>query len=111
MSAFAAHIAKWRLAPDGPAIETPSSWLLPVRQDAAPAMLKVYKPDSDEHNGTDYLRYVEGDGAVHVLAADDEALLMERATGSRSLLDMAVNRGAAGAGEILARTVSKLHRP
>jgi len=108
---FAAHIAKWRLMADGPEIETPSSWLLPVRQAAVPAMLKAYKPGSDERHGTDYLRYVEGDGAVRVMAADEEALLMERATGSRSLLDMAVNGGDAGAGEILADTVAKLHRP
>ncbi len=111
VNAFAAHTAKWRLVPDGSEIETPSSWLLPVRQSALPAMLKVYKPGSDERHGTDYLRYVEGDGAVCVMAADEEALLMERATGSRSLLDMAVNGGDASAGEILAGTVAKLHRP
>jgi streptomycin 6-kinase len=111
VNAFAAHIAKWRLVAEGPEIETPSSWLLPVRQAAAPAMLKVYKPGSDERHGTDYLRYVEGDGAVRVMAADEEALLMERATGSRSLFDMAVNGGDAGAGEILAGIVAKLHRP
>jgi streptomycin 6-kinase len=106
-----AHIAKWHLVADGSEIETPSSWLLPVRQSAIPAMLKVYKSGSDERHGTDYLRYVEGDGAVRVMAADEEALLMERAIGSRSLLDMAVNGGDANAGEILAGTVAKLHRP
>ena len=111
MNAFAAHIAKWRLVTDGPEIETPSSWLLPVRQAAVPAMLKVYKPGSDERHGTDYLRYVEGDGAVRVMAADEEALLMERATGSRSLFDMAVTGGDASACDILAGTVAKLHRP
>jgi streptomycin 6-kinase len=111
VNALATHIAKWGLVPDGPEIETPSSWLLPVRQSAVPAMLKIYKPGSDERHGTDYLRYVEGDGAVRVMAANEEALLMERATGSRSLLDIAVNGGDACAGEILAATVARLHRP
>jgi streptomycin 6-kinase len=36
---------------------------------------------------------------------------MERAMGSRSLLDMAVNGGDVGASEILAGTVARLHRP
>jgi streptomycin 6-kinase len=111
VNAFGAHIAEWRLAPDGSEIETPSSWLLPVRQSEVRAMLKVYKPGSDERHGTDYLRYVEGDGAVRAMIADDEALLMERATGSRSLLDIAVTGGEASAGEILAGTVARLHRP
>ena len=111
MSAFVAHIAKWRLVPDGAEIETHSSWLLPVRQSAVPAMLKVYKPHSDERPGTDYLRYLDGEGAVRVLAADDGALLMERAMGSRSLLDMAVNGQDIGTGEILAGMVAKLHAP
>ena len=111
MNAFAAHIAKWRLAPDGSEIETRSSWLLPARQSALPAMLKVYKPGSDERHGTDYLRYVEGNGAVRAMASDAEALLMERATGLRSLLDMAVNGGDARAGEILVGTVARSHRP
>jgi streptomycin 6-kinase len=108
---FARHVAKWGVTPDGVEIETHSSWLLPVRQSATPAMLKVYKPDSDERPGTDYLRYLDGDGAVRVLEADDDALLMERATGVRSLFDMAVNGDDLGAAEILARIVTKLHAP
>jgi len=111
VNAFATHIAKWGLVPDGPEIETPSSWLKPVRQAAAAAMLKVYKPQSDERAGADYLRYVDGDGAVRVMMADHDALLMERAMGSRSLLDMAVSGEDVEAAEILAGTVAKLQRP
>ncbi len=111
MNAFAAHIAKWGLVPDGPEIETASSWLKPVRQAAAAAMLKVHKPQSDERAGADYLRYIDGDGAVRVMMADHEALLMERTTGSRSLLDMAVSGEDTEAAEILAAIVAKLHAP
>jgi streptomycin 6-kinase len=111
VSAVTAHIAKWNLVADGAEIETPSSWLLPVRQGAVAAMLKVHKPESDERPGTDYLRYVGGNGAVRVMAADDDALLMERAMGARSLLDMAVAGDDRGAAEILAATVGKLQAP
>jgi streptomycin 6-kinase len=111
VTALAAHIAKWGLVPDGPEIQTPSSWLMPVRQAAAAAMLKVHKAQSDERASADYLRYVDGDGAVRVMMADYEALLMERAVGSRSLLDMAVGGEDVEAAEILAGTVAKLHAP
>jgi streptomycin 6-kinase len=111
VSAVTAHITTWNLVADGPEIETPSSWLLPARQGAVVAMLKVHKPESDERPGTDYLRYVAGNGAVRVLAADDDALLMERAMGVRSLLDMAVAGDDRGAAEILAATVAKLQVP
>jgi streptomycin 6-kinase len=111
VSALTAQIAAWNLVADGAELETPSSWLLPVRQGAVPAMLKIHKPESDERPGTDYLRYVGGDGAVRVLAADDDALLMERPTGTRSLLDMAVAGDDRGAAEILATTVAKLQAP
>jgi streptomycin 6-kinase len=109
VSAFARRIAQWGLVPEGPEIETPSSWLLPVRQRARPAMLKVHKPESDERPGSDYLRYVAGEGAVRLMAADQDAVLMERTTGSRSLMDMAVRGDDLGAGEILADTVTSLH--
>jgi streptomycin 6-kinase len=111
VSALTAHIAKWNLVADGAETETPSSWLLPVRQGAIAAMLKVHRPESDERPGTDYLRYVGGHGAVRVMAADDDALLMERATGTRSLLDMAVAGDDRGAAEILAATVAQLQAP
>jgi streptomycin 6-kinase len=110
-AAFAVHLEKWNVVPDGSSIDTASSWLIPVRRGAALAMLKVYKPTSDEQHGADYLKYIGGDGAVRVFEADDRALLMERAVGSRSLFDMAVKGGDVQSAEILADVVEQLHAP
>jgi streptomycin 6-kinase len=104
------YLMRWRLEPDGAAIETPSSWLLPVQRYRSAAMLKVLKPSSDEErNAAGLLRYLNGDGAVRLYEADANALLLERANGSRSLVTMATSGGDATAAEILAETVAKLH--
>jgi streptomycin 6-kinase len=103
------YLMRWRLEPDGAAIETPSSWLLPVHRDRCAAMLKVLKPSCDERNAAGLLRYLSGDGAVRLYEADEDALLLERANGSRSLVTMAISGRDAQAAEILAETVAKLH--
>jgi streptomycin 6-kinase len=43
-------------------------------------MLKVLKPSSDERNAAGLLRYLNGDGAVRLYEADENAFLLERAT-------------------------------
>jgi streptomycin 6-kinase len=101
----------WEVTPEGVEIETRSSWLLPVRYGGNPAMLKVLKPSSDEHQAAALLRYFDGHGAVRLYHAQDNALLLERTSGSRSLMAMAVNGGDRQAAEILAETVRKLHAP
>jgi streptomycin 6-kinase len=108
-SVFTASLVKWGAVPDGPEPETPSSWLLPVQLSSAPAMLKVFKPNSDEQDGSDYLKYVDGKGAVRVFAADAASLLMERAVGTRSLVEMVLGGEDIEAAEILAGTVMRLH--
>jgi streptomycin 6-kinase len=106
-----ARLATWALAPDGNLIETPSSWLMPVRRGGLPAMLKVFKPHSDERDAARYLRYLDGKAAVRVLAADDESLLMERVDGGRSLAAMALSGADEEAAEILAATILELQAP
>ncbi len=73
-----AHLAKWRLTPDGAPFETHSSWLAPVRHGTAPALLKRYKPHSDEMRSAEILRHWSGP-AARVYEADDAAQLIERA--------------------------------
>ena len=92
-------------------METPSSWLMPVRRGAVRAMLKVFKPLSDERDATEYLRYLDGEAAVRVLDADRDAVLLERADGPRSLVAMALSGADMQAAEILADTVARLHAP
>lgn len=94
---------------DGDRLETPTSWIQPVRRSDTPAILKLLKPTSDEGNAADLLRYYDGRGAVVLFEADAKALLMERATGQRSLSRMAATGQDTEAGEVLADTVAMLH--
>lgn len=105
------HMRAWELKPDGGLIETPTSWIAPVRRSGEPAMLKVLKPGSDEQCGASVLRYFAGAGAVRLLAAEPGGLLMERAASDRSLTAMAVSGGDEQAGGILAGCVEQLHAP
>lgn len=75
------------------------------------AMLKLLKPESDEQNGADVLRYFAGEGAVCLIFSDEAGLLMERATGSLSLMRMALSGDDDKAAEILAGAIAKLHSP
>ena len=102
---------KWHLQPDGALIETHTSLLLPVRHVGGPAMLKILKPTSDERAGADMLRYFGGLGAVRLIAADDDAWVMERAAADPSLLAMALAGGDDPAAAILADCVAQLHAP
>jgi len=71
------HVAKWRLTQDGEPFETRSSWLCFVQYGGKAAVLKVYKPNSDETRGADILRHW-GERAVRVFAADEAAMVVER---------------------------------
>src|SRR3546814_969516 len=53
-----------------------------------PAMLKLSR-DAEARDGWVLLDWWDGDGAARVLARDGAALLLERATGTASLSDMA----------------------
>jgi streptomycin 6-kinase len=106
---FTRFLSLWHIEPDGVSFETSSSWLLPVKNKRTAAMLKVMKPSSDERNAAALLRYLDGKGAVRLYEAQENALLLERANGARSLMEMATAGGDAQAAEILADTVGKLH--
>jgi streptomycin 6-kinase len=87
---FEPWLIRWGLVPDGEPIRTHASHLLPVLQGSAPTMLKL--PDvEDERRGYLPLEYWNGDGAARLLARSEhgEAMLIERATGKRSLASMA----------------------
>jgi streptomycin 6-kinase len=103
------YLSAWALETAGQLIETHTSWLLPVRHIHSPAMLKLLKPDSDEHAGTALLRYFAGIGAVRLLADDAGALLMERADSEPSLVALAVSGHDDAAAAILAECIAQLH--
>lgn len=102
----------WGLEPDGDLFETPSSILQPVHRihDGTPGFLKV-ATSHEERAGNAVLAWWDGDGAARVLAADGDAVLLERADGARDLTALA-RRGASGDDEatrILCRTGRRLH--
>jgi streptomycin 6-kinase len=102
--------ARWDLVPDGAAINTPSSLLLPVRHHGEPAMLKIAH-EEEERRGGRLMAWWDGDGAARVLAQDDRALLLERATGPRSLAAMVAAGGDDEASRILCAVATRLHAP
>jgi streptomycin 6-kinase len=104
------HLARWDLVPDGEPIETPSSLLLAVRHNGVPAMLKIAR-EEEERRGGALMAWWDGNGAAKVLAQQGEALLLERATGPRSLVAMATDGQDDEASRILCDVVARLHAP
>jgi len=111
-SAFEPHLSRWGLVPAGEPILTPGSQLLPVLRGAEPAMLKL---PAGEHERLGYLplEYWNGDGAVRLLARSDsgDAMLIERATGTRSLSAMARGGADDEATALLCDAIAALHKP
>ena len=72
------YLDRWDLTPDGAPFETHSSWLAFVMRGRERAMLKVFKPGSDEAAGARYLALHHGHGTVRVLETDPRAVLIAR---------------------------------
>ncbi len=106
---FAPWRTRWRLEPDGAPIRTATGALLPVRRNAEPAMLKVFL-EEEEKTGAALLGWWAGDGAAFVIEADDGAILMERASGQRSLTEMSATGRDDEATDILCTVAAALHR-
>ena len=107
---FNDYSRQWGLAPDGAPIRTPIGALSPVRQNGVPLMLKIAAAQEEQAGGA-LLAWWNGDGAARVFARDGDALLMERATGERSLAAMAARGKDDEACRIICRVVARLHRP
>ncbi|MDR3511683.1 MAG: aminoglycoside phosphotransferase family protein [Caulobacteraceae bacterium] len=110
-SPFAPWLARWRLAPDGAAFTTRfKSRLMPVRQDGAPAMLKL-AARVEERRGAALMVWWAGRGAARVLACEGEALLLERLDGPGDLAAMARGGQDDAATAILCDVAADLHAP
>ena len=81
------HIARWRLTLDGAPFETHSSWLAPVIHAGKPALLKAYKPGSDETESATILRHW-GESAARVYDGDERAIVIERIVPGTVLRDL-----------------------
>jgi streptomycin 6-kinase len=107
---FDAYLSRWELVPDGDPIITRSSRLLPVLDRDQPAMLKI-AVEAEERCGGQLMAWWAGDGAARVLAQEGDALLLERATGNRSLAAMARDGRDDEASRIICEVAAKLHAP
>lgn len=105
---FEPYSRRWGLVSDGEPVTTPTAALFPVLWRDRPAMLKLSEQE-DQRRGAGLIEWWNGDGAAQVFARDKGALLMERATGSRSLADMARDGRDDEACRILCATAAKLH--
>lgn len=106
---FEPYLLRWNLVADGAPIETPTARLLPVLRQDVPAMLKL-SSQPDQQRGAALMEWWAGDGAAKVFARDGDAVLIERATGRRSLADMARSGEDDAASRILCATAGRLHR-
>jgi streptomycin 6-kinase len=107
---FADHLTRWNLTPDGAPVATRVCKLLPVRRAGQAAMLKLAF-EEEEQRGPEVLRYWGGEGAVRVLAYEGNAVLLERAEGSRSLAEMAWSGQDDEATRIICGVAAQLHAP
>jgi streptomycin 6-kinase len=107
---FESYLDRWRLTADGDAITTHSSHLLPVLWNSRPAMLKIANDEAERAGGA-VMQWWDGIGAAKVYACDADAVVLERAEGSRSLLAMAMNGEDDAASRIICDTVARLHAP
>ncbi|MEK1929669.1 MAG: aminoglycoside phosphotransferase family protein, partial [Pararhizobium sp.] len=75
-----------------------------------PATLRIVV-EPEERLGGLPMQYWDGQGAARVHAYEDDATLLERAEGKRSLLTLAMNEADDDASRIICKTVRILHEP
>lgn len=114
MSLFDTYLERWGAQAAGKPFATPSSHLLPViltgKRQGLPGMIKITQ-DPDERIGSQVLQWWDGDGAARVYASDPDsgALLMERATGTKHLLCMALEGEDDAATTCICLNLHQLH--
>lgn len=108
-AADAAWLRRWRLRPVGDATTTSSSIVMPVlTRDGTPAMLKIAHSEEEER-GVGLLTALDGHGAARVLRHDRDAVLLERATGSRDLVAMVRDGDDDAATRIVCDAAGRIH--
>lgn len=107
---FTPWLVGWNLEPDGESQATQSSQLLPVLSGERAAFLKVAM-HPEEMRGGAVMAYYAGGGAAEVLVHDDQAVLLERLDGPRSLAAMARGDEDEAACRILCDIAARLHVP
>ena len=104
------HMARWRLKPDGEPFETHSSWFRFVRRGGERALLKAFKPGSNEAPSARYLAAHGGHGTARVLESDAEAILIERIFPGTRLTHLPADGRDDAACHIICDTIEKLQQ-
>jgi streptomycin 6-kinase len=108
---FEPWLGRWSLIADGEGFTTRFGCrLLPVRAGGERAMLKIAVHEEERRGGA-LMAWWGGIGAARVLAREDEAILLERLDGPRSLAAMARAGEDDEATCILCHTAMALHAP
>ncbi len=102
-----AYLKRWDVHPDGEAMSTPSSWLVPGLWRDRRVMLKVARVEEEARAGLVLGWWDRAAVAVHEV--DDRAVLMDLATGDRDLARMSLDGLDDEATIILCQSVSALH--
>jgi streptomycin 6-kinase len=110
LKVFTPWLLRWGLEPDGEALATASSRLLPVRRGEAAAFLKLALHPEEKRGGA-VMAYYAGDGAAAVLAHDQDAVLLERVRGPLSLASMSRGGEDETACRVLCEMVARLQAP
>lgn len=107
---FSVYLRRWELAQDGEPIVTPTSRLLPVCYGDQLAILKIATA-REEKVGARLMSWWDGQGAASVPAHDNDAILLERAQNTPSLIQLVHNGSDNEASLIICETVAALHAP
>lgn len=104
------YLDQWKLSDPKPLTETITSHLYTVTHKAERAVLKILTPVGiqDEHRGAIALRYWDGRGTVHLLHVDEQAHLLEYASGD-DLIPMVQRGEDEKATTIIADLLHQLH--
>lgn len=106
---FIPYLKKWHLTQDDDPIITNTSYLLPVSYHGKKAILKIAIAD-EERAGAALMVWWNGEGAAHIFQHDGDAILMERATGIRSLKTMVKSGQDDEASKVICSVIETLHQ-
>ena len=106
------YLRLWNLKDPELLAQTPTSHVYTVVRTGERVVLKLLTPIGveDESEAVVALRYFDGQGAVRLLAHDEQAQLLEYA-GDEELAQMVSRGDDLGAAVIIAEVLNKLHRP
>lgn len=103
------YFKRWQLDKLTKDLETHSSFLYWCQQDGRPVVLKIYKSHSNEAISAHLLKHYNCQGAVEILAHEDDACLLAQVGDGRELVELTRANEDGRATEILCEVIQRLH--